>query len=709
MGEGLRIHVLGGFSLEVDGTSVELGWRLRKAETLIKLLALQPGHLAHRDQLLELLWPQLTPDAGTNQLRKALHVARRSLDPDPEAAARFLVRRGEVLAFRPDAVWVDMATFERAAALARREATVVGYEAALAVYGGELLPDDRYEEWALEPRRLLEEEVVDLLVELAGILEGQGELAQAASSLESAMALRPFHEEAAAALMRVHALAGHRAEALRRYERLRADLLEELGVEPASSVQQLYEEIRTDETPEPELVVGMWERVGDLRLVAGEANGAVAAFESALRQNQRAGLPDQARLHRKTAQALLARHDSTDAIDHVKQASAALADVADDAELVQVEAVRAHCLCELGRFEEALTAAARSVEAAETVDDPDVTAAAHEAAAIVSHFRGAWNEGLHQEIARLQSGDEDLNLGRVFDIHHCIGQYHLYGDDLFAEVEDYARDTLELASRKRARRAQAFGWCLLGESLLLTGRWEEAAACLRRSADIHAEFGHASGALAWQRLAELAACKGDQPGVERHLERATAIATVSPMARHLWGRIYATLGFDALERDEPDTALRAVHSAARAAARYGDCPSCSALLHPVAAEAHSLLGDAEAAAEHASDAALLAEMWHSSAWRGMAETAAGFAALAAGESDAARQRFLTSADLYEKGGQPFWAARSWLQAAQTDTDHPGASALFTKAVDTFAGLGAVRAESRARLLLTDRTSPTPHS
>lgn len=29
--------------------------------------------------------------------------------------------------------------------------------------------------------------------------------------------------------------------------------------------------------------------------------------------------------------------------------------------------------------------------------------------------------------------------------------------------------------------------------------------------------------------------------------------------------------------------------------------------------------------------------------------------------------------------------------------------------DTFAGLGAVRAESRARLLLTDRTSPTAHS
>jgi len=37
------------------------------------------------------------------------------------------------------------------------------------------------------------------------------------------------------------------------------------------------------------------------------------------------------------------------------------------------------------------------------------------------------------------------------------------------------------------------------------------------------------------------------------------------------------------------------------------------------------VGNAEGAAQHATAASRLAEMWHSSAWQGMAETAAGFA------------------------------------------------------------------------------------
>jgi hypothetical protein len=40
-----RIHIslLGGFSIEVDGEVVEDRWRLRKAKTLVKMLALAPG------------------------------------------------------------------------------------------------------------------------------------------------------------------------------------------------------------------------------------------------------------------------------------------------------------------------------------------------------------------------------------------------------------------------------------------------------------------------------------------------------------------------------------------------------------------------------------------------------------------------------------------------------------------------------------------
>jgi len=66
-------------------------------------------------------------------------------------------------------------------------------------------------------------------------------------------------------------------------------------------------------------------------------------------------------------------------------------------------------------------------------------------------------------------------------------------------------------------------------------------------------------------------------------------------------------------------------------------------------------------------------------------------------------RFLTAAALYETGGQPFWTARSHLQAARAYPDHPGTDRLLTQAADTFAALGAVRAESRVGHLLADRS------
>ena len=57
-------------------------WRLRDARRLVKLLAATPGHRLHREQALEALWPDATPERPTGALHQALHAARRALRPD---------------------------------------------------------------------------------------------------------------------------------------------------------------------------------------------------------------------------------------------------------------------------------------------------------------------------------------------------------------------------------------------------------------------------------------------------------------------------------------------------------------------------------------------------------------------------------------------------------------------------------------------------
>src|SRR5262249_13805784 len=148
----------------------------------------------------------------------------------------------------------------------------------------------------------------------------------------------------------------------------------------------------------------------------------------------------------------------------------------DPAERARLVCLRANQAWARGDLERAQALGEWARDLAQGVGDADDVAAAQETLAIVSHMGGEWRHGLELGLERSQ-GDGGLVAppARVFDIHHCIGQYHLYGDGLSDGVEEYARRILELSEQAEAARAQAFAWCLLGESLLLQARWEESA------------------------------------------------------------------------------------------------------------------------------------------------------------------------------------------------------------------------------------------
>jgi len=650
-----RIEMFGGLRVFVEDRAVERSaWSRRSARGVVSLLALASGHRLNREQVMFALWPELEPEAAAANLRKAVHLVRRALDADPERARSLLIGDAETVSLPPD-VWTDVGAFRSAAASARRSSDPSEYATALDLYAGDLLPEDRYEEWVAPTADELRSEWGALLSEQAGLLEARGELDEAAAALRRALVAEPLEEDLVVRLMRVLALTGRRHEAADIYDRFSAALQAEMGVEPSLPTQRLRQEIAAGERLEPEVAAALWARIGELRMRAGDLVGAADAFESAISLGAPGpeALPN---LHIGAARAHLGAHEATRAERHVDAAESLLP--GDRGAKSRIATLRANVAWERGDLTQADRLAREAIELSEG-GDPDDVAAANEAFAIVCHFRGAWPGGLTEEIDRLgRLPDGDSALAGVFDIHHCIGQYHLYGDGLWEHVEDYARETLDRAGRLGAVRAQAFAWCLLGESLLLQARYEEAEGCLERSGELHASLGERSGALAWQRLAELLVCRGEQDAAAQPLRRASAIATVSPMAPHLWGRIHATHALAALLRDDPGEAVRHVQSAAKAAARYGDCPTCSALLNPLAAEAYALLGDAAGARSHAEAAERVAAMFGSSAWRAMAETATGAAKAAEGDRQAASAAFEVAAEHYERAGQPYWAART---------------------------------------------------
>ena len=260
----LRIWLLGAFRVEAAGRPVaEARWRLRKARAVVKLLALDPTHRLQRDRLLDLLWPDLPPDAAANNLRYALHVARRALsagaeadrDAVPEAAPApptYLRSVAEQVALSADGgVWTDVAAFESAAAAARRSGDPALFAAAAAHYGGELLPEDPYEDWVTGRRESLRALHLTLLLEQATAAAAAGDTAGAAAALERVLASDPANEGAHQGLMRLYAGAGQRQEALRQYRRLESALRQELDAGPDATSRRLLAEILDGGPPAP--------------------------------------------------------------------------------------------------------------------------------------------------------------------------------------------------------------------------------------------------------------------------------------------------------------------------------------------------------------------------------------------------------------------------------------------------------------------------
>jgi DNA-binding SARP family transcriptional activator len=117
---------------------------------LLKFVAASGGSV-HAEQAVEALWPEVGPAAGQNRLRTVLNRLRR-------AAGDVVARKGEMLVIT-EGVRVDLNDFlvesHRAQAFAATDLPMAAAIAkgAMASYRGEVLPEDRYLDWAEKARQ----------------------------------------------------------------------------------------------------------------------------------------------------------------------------------------------------------------------------------------------------------------------------------------------------------------------------------------------------------------------------------------------------------------------------------------------------------------------------------------------------------------------------------------------------------------------------
>jgi DNA-binding SARP family transcriptional activator/predicted ATPase len=245
----IHIQLLGSFRLTVGdevGAETVVDITVPRVQALLAYLALH-RHTPHsRQQLAFLLWPESSEAQAFANLRGEI-LKLRQLWPQAE---EYLDIQRQSLQWRPEtAITLDVTEFEQLVTQAERAVqgqqvtqAVAALEQGVALYRGPLLPTC-YDDWVRVPREAVDQQVIQALHRLAGLLEIQGDYPHAIQQAQRLLRHDPLQEAAYQQLMRLYSLQGDRVSALRAYHECVAVLARELDVEPSAETQALYAQL----------------------------------------------------------------------------------------------------------------------------------------------------------------------------------------------------------------------------------------------------------------------------------------------------------------------------------------------------------------------------------------------------------------------------------------------------------------------------------
>jgi DNA-binding SARP family transcriptional activator len=228
-----RIEILG--PLTITGTR-KRGRGLRgPTRDLLAYLAFHPNG-AHRDQIIDALWPDQVPEQGRNRLWRAVADVRHHLGDT------VLTRENEHYQLERAQVTVDLDELENLLLeLGDREGenALPVLEEALELFGGEPLAGADLP-WAENEQRRLHAIQLDLLARAGEAHLAASDPTQALAYAEHGLVQEPYNEKLVRLAMSAEAALGLRSAIVSRYERLCEILDEQLGLQPHRETKVLY-------------------------------------------------------------------------------------------------------------------------------------------------------------------------------------------------------------------------------------------------------------------------------------------------------------------------------------------------------------------------------------------------------------------------------------------------------------------------------------
>ena len=241
-----RIYLTGSVAIEHGEQLVrERDFPGRQGRIAFVYLAVHRHRTVARDEMLAALWPDDKSDAGLDPILSKLRGVLKSAGLSPNDA-RVDVNAGAIALQLPPAAWVDIeaagnALDEAEGALRRGDISAAwGLANTAVVIARRPFLSNADAPWIESQRSALRAIQMRALQCLVTVSADNHEPLLAIQHANEMVELEPFRETAYQLLMRMHAAAGDRAEALRVFAKCRELLREELGVSPSPQTEAVY-------------------------------------------------------------------------------------------------------------------------------------------------------------------------------------------------------------------------------------------------------------------------------------------------------------------------------------------------------------------------------------------------------------------------------------------------------------------------------------
>ncbi|HJP79489.1 MAG TPA: BTAD domain-containing putative transcriptional regulator [Pseudonocardiaceae bacterium] len=234
-------RLLGSMRVELDGKPVDIGHA--RQQTVLAALLVNANTAVATDELIDRIWGPAPPHRPKDTLHTYLTRLRKTLPAIP------ISRHGNSYQLTTPESTIDLHHFRqlvRQAAGATDEVAAALFEQALALWRGE--PFTGLDSpWLTSTRAALLGEQVAAQLDHNDVRLRLGQHAGMLVSLAAQSQASPLDERLAGQLMLALYRSGRQADALRHYQHTRARLGAELGVDPASNLQQLHQDILTSD------------------------------------------------------------------------------------------------------------------------------------------------------------------------------------------------------------------------------------------------------------------------------------------------------------------------------------------------------------------------------------------------------------------------------------------------------------------------------